>query len=95
MKEINHITESEKDKISHALHELYDPNSVGQIEKYPPHGEYFVSLYFDAEFYSIKVTNRYNHPIGENEDRFLCDFELSNMNKVGNELNITVKITKQ
>ena len=95
MSENNHITESEKDKISHALHDLYDPNSIGQIEKYPPYGEFFVSLYFNADSYSIKVTNRYNHPIGENEDKFLCNFELSNMHKMGNELIITVKITKQ
>jgi len=95
MKEINHITENEKDKIANEIHELYDPNAVGVIEKYPPHGEYFVCLYFDTETYSIKTSNRYNHPIGENEDRFLCNFELSNMNKVGNELNLTVKVTKQ
>lgn len=96
MREINPITDKEKEKIVNSLHELYDPNSIGQIEKYPPHGEYFVSLDFYTDTYGIKISNRYNHPIDEfDEDRFLCDFELSNMNKVGNILHITVKVTKQ
>lgn len=95
MKEVNHITEKEKNKIANKLSELYDPNSIGQIEKYPPYGQYMVSLYFDTDTYNIKISNRYNHPIGENDERFLCDFEISNMNKVGKDLNVTVKVTKQ
>lgn len=99
MKEINQISESEKEQISNALFDLYDPESIGEIEKYPPYGEYYVSLYFNLETYSIKATNRYNHTISKDyenpENVLMCDFELSNMNKVGNELTLTVKVTKQ
>lgn len=95
MQDINPISNKEKDKISDRIFELYDPVSIGQIEKYPPHGEYYVSLYFAADSFSIELSNRYNHPIDEDEDRFLCDFELSNMHKVGDELAVTLKVTKQ
>jgi hypothetical protein len=99
MKEVNQISEQEKDNIAKSLSDLYNPKSVGNIEKYPPHGEYFVSLYYDTDIYSIKISNRYNHTISKDNDNpsndLICDFELSNMNKVGNDLNVTVKVTKQ
>jgi hypothetical protein len=90
----NYITDSEKEKIINKMHERYNPDSIGQIEKYPPHGDYFVTLYH-KDNYSVKVSNWYNVTIGERPHRFLVDFEISNINKVGNELKITLKVTKQ
>jgi hypothetical protein len=96
MKEdITQIPKSEKDTIIQAISELYNPNSIGQIEKYPPHGEYFVTLYFDTDNYNIKISNRYNHPVIKEPKTVLCNFEISNMNKVGNELTVMIKITRQ
>lgn len=95
MQDTNPISNKEKEEISDRMFELYDPDSIGQIEKYPPHGEYHVTLYYNAELFSIGVSNRYNHPVDKDNDRFLCDFELSNMHKAGNELAITLKVTKQ
>lgn len=97
MKEVNHISETEKDKIASKMDELYNPNAIGQIEKYPPNSEHFVTLYFSSDK-SFTLSNRYNVPIERKENPendLLCNFEVSNIAKSYDEINITVKVTKQ
>lgn len=87
------LEQSEKDRIAQKLQELYNPNAIGEIEKYPPQGHYFVTLYFNAEN-SVTVENRYNNTI-EKFGPKIYDFTISNVSKVGNELNISVRVEKQ
>jgi len=93
MKEVNQISEKQKEVIKSRLYDLYNPTSIGQIERYPPYGEYFVTLYFEK--HSFRFSNRYNYQIDDFAKGNLCDFEISNINKVGNEVNVTIKVTMQ
>lgn len=77
-----------KKKISRKLYNEHNPKSIGQIEKYPPYGEFRVTLYFETSF---TVNNLYNVEIENEEFNFL----ISNITHVGDESMVTVKIEKQ
>lgn len=89
MKETQHISESEKEQVSKELWERYDPVTIGQINKLPPFNHYFVTLYFEDLNFTAKC--HFNISIEES----VYDFTISNMAKVENETNVTIRITKQ
>jgi hypothetical protein len=78
-----------KESIAEKLSVRYNPEAIGEIEKYPPKGEYFVTLYFGND--SFTMANYYNVKI----DGKLYDFEISNIAKAIDETNVTVKINVQ
>jgi len=89
MKETKNITDSEKDKVLEKLSKRYNFVSIGTIEKYSPYRYYFVTLYFEDKNFTI--SNRFNVSIDDN----LYNFTISNIAKVSNETNVTIRITKQ
>lgn len=77
-----------KDAITEKLHKKYNPKSVGEIMKYPPHGDYQVSLYFDNS--PMNIISRYNVKVKRD---ILCDFEIMNISVTSSEILVTVKLT--
>jgi len=76
-----------KESIVEKLSEKYNPKSIGEIEKYPPMGNNYVTLYFSDSF---TVSNRYNIKIKQNH----YHFEISNISHTNDESMVTIRITK-
>jgi hypothetical protein len=77
-----------KDDIVEKLQEKYNPQSVGEIMKHPPHGDYHVSLYFDNS--PMTMPQRYNVRIKKDT---LCHFEIANFSVTNSEILVSVKLT--
>lgn len=97
---MQYIEDNEREKIVQELQERYNPSAIGELEKYPPKGEYFVTLYYDeVNDRTFTLSNRYNVSIRKDRkdpsNDLLCNFELSNIAKISDEIKITMKVTKQ
>lgn len=77
-----------KEKVVNELFERHNPESIGQLEKYPPNYDWFVTLYFKGNF---TMNNYYNINVGNG----MYDFLISNVSKVNDETMVTVKVNKQ
>lgn len=77
-----------KEKVVEKLFERYNPESIGQLEKYPPNHDWFVTLYFEGIF---TMTNYYNVKVGNG----VYDFLISNIAKTSDETMVSVKVNKQ
>lgn len=81
------LTKSDKEQIRTEIEKHTRSDVIfGQFEKYPPYGEWFVSLYFEGNF---AFENRYNTDIGYD---FLISQVISGVSK--GEIMVSVKIVE-